>query len=321
MPPLIVSGIPDPRMNTPATPPLELRPHDVCVQLEPGEHWTGERVEELLRRTAAIDDGGERLAALAAAFVAERTPFEDESELAPPPDGAIRVRFASFDCITFIYSLYALHGARTFDDVPPLLARIRYAGRPEQGNLIHYAWNSLRNIMRLGLARDVTAELLDPRDLAVRSVTLGVKDDGTTFLPHPRAGDPNIGERVSVAYIPGAAVNAVESLLRTGDTIVFVTAWPPARYPGIVGHAALVHREEGTSDAFLLHAGKSRVGSPEGRRAGVSLLTEWDAERRVLADGGPLCPLHRYLEHHADRFAGIVVLRPLAPAWRNDAHR
>jgi hypothetical protein len=84
-------------------------------------------------------------------------------------------------------------------------------------------------------------------------------------------------------------------------------------YPGIVGHSAIVHKEEGDPRAYMLHAGKSRVGSQEGRRAGVSLLTEWDPERRVLAQDRPLCSVHCYLGHHGDRFAGVVVLRPTIP--------
>lgn len=280
------------------------------TSLELGK-WTIPGLQQLLRDAAADEDGGHRLKHLAMAFL--RTPFLDESELPHPPAGTQRVRLETFDCITFIYTMYALLGAKTPDDVAPLLSEIRYTNGPAEEHLIHYAWNSLTRIRELGLAENVTATLLDPARLATRTVTLGIKGDGERFLKHERVGDPNIGERVSVDYIPAADVRGIEPALRDGDTVVFVSAWKPEEYPGIVGHAAIVHREEGDAHAYLLHSSKSKLGSQEGPRAGVILLTEWNAERRALAEDRPLCALHCYLGHHPERFAGIVVLRPRVP--------
>lgn len=97
------------------------------------------------------------------------TPFNFESNLPDPPKGILRVRFASLDCITFIYTLIALSRADTLEQFVCNLAAIRYAAHapPDQldaagegGNMYHFAEESLlEEAVRRGWVEDRTGAI------------------------------------------------------------------------------------------------------------------------------------------------------------------
>jgi hypothetical protein len=283
----------------------------VHVQLELGPWWTVEAIDELLARTAARElSPGERLLAVAEPFLRENTPYQEESSLEEPPDGTIRVRLETFDCITFIYTIVALAGAASFAELVRRLLAIRYDGPPARDRLIHYAWNSARRMIDLGLVRDVTAELVEPARLGVRTVRLGILPDGRPFLPHGSCGDWNLGQEVSARFIPTALVRAVEPRLQAGDVMLLIASKDPGEYPGIVAHAVVVFKKPDDEQVYVLHSGKTRVGDANGRQAGVALLTYWDPERQALRNDSVHRPFHLYLEGSPHLWQGIVVLRP-----------
>jgi hypothetical protein len=286
------------------------------IHLELGERWSVERLEEVLARSSALRDPARRLRFIAEQFLAEHTPFEEESSLPAPADGAVRVRLESFDCITFIYHLVALSGASNLEEAARALAAIRYHGRPSNERLIRYAWSSVLKMVEYGLMRDVTSRVLDPARLAVRTVQLGVRGDGRPFLDVPGPGDPLLGETVSVPFIPTALIREVEAKLRDADVLLLVSSKDPAEYPGIVAHAVLVHRKPGDPEIYVLHSGKSPFGRSGGPPGGVRLLTYWDQEMGALRDDDRHRPFHLYLEGSPHLWQGVVVLRPSDPPAR-----
>jgi len=285
----------------------------IKLRLELGEAWSIERIERLLEQAQRHSDPQRRFWFLAQTFLAEKTPFLDESKLPEMPEGTMRVRFETFDCITLVHSLYALNNARSFAGLARNLWRIRYSGPPGPATMIHYAWNCLHRIEELGMARNVTAELLPAGDLGSRTVKLGVKADGQPYLSggNDGRGDWSFGQEVTALYVPTERVPQIESQLDHCDTVLLVSTKDPGEYPGIVRHALFVYRKPDDPTAYILHSGMSRVGAKDGPRAGVSLLTFWDDETGALRDDGVLRPMQRYIERQEVPTAGIVVFRPL----------
>lgn len=287
------------------SPPL---PYEVRVEL--GSDWTVEQVDDLLSHPDGVV-GSARVLRVAEHFLRRSSPFVDESDLPEPPEGCLAVRFASLDCITFVYLVHAAAAAANRRKLFENLRRIRYSGAPSPANLIHYTYNSVARMLALGWVHDVTAELVAPERLATRTVRLGVKADGEWFLGKGfgNRGDRNCGSIVSQRYIPSAGYREVEDRLESGDTLLLVSSRDPGEYPGIVRHAVFAVRLPERDHLAVLHCGKSRVGGPDGDRAGVSILGAWDAERQVLVPGSPPRPLQTYLEQHPSWWCGFVVLR------------
>src|ERR1044072_5631791 len=99
--------------------PHEIRTpgHSYSLQLDP---WNPELLAATISRLRGEhSEPVERASAWCQLLL--NTPFECETKLAPLDDNLVRVRFTSFDCITFVYTVVALANAKDFED---FLARL-----------------------------------------------------------------------------------------------------------------------------------------------------------------------------------------------------
>ncbi len=290
-----------------------LSPDGFRYRLELGPRWSVAKLNWLLQKAQNHLDAGCRLAFIARSFLEENTPFEFEEDLPSVPSEMVRARLESFDCVTFIYTMVALCHAKTTEEFIRNLRRIRYAssgvGEP---HLVHYTINAVKRMEVFGFVEDITNVIVPASLLRQRVVPkLGILPTGEPFLRHcyGAAGDLGIGQPAAIAYIPGEALETAEPMLRDGDIALFVTAREVGDYPGLVGHVAIVSREEPHSLALVLHSSKTPLGRP-GKRAGVSLSTYWETAKSALRDDCIWRPLVRFLQDNPDRWSGISVLRP-----------
>jgi hypothetical protein len=132
-------------------------------QLELGDKTRSQLEELLVNAHAAVRSPGQRVA-----WIAERllnTPFEYESRLPIPPPEHMRLRLASLDCMTFVYTVIALAAATSVEDAITRLKSLRYRAEPidsdpELGNIFDFAEESLLvNAVKLGYLTDVTMEI------------------------------------------------------------------------------------------------------------------------------------------------------------------
>ncbi len=258
-----------------------------------------------------VQPAGARLSFIARYFLSQRTPYECDEDLPSLPDYVLRVRLSSFDCASFVYSVVALCGAGTFEDFVHNLRCIRYApGSLGPKTYIRFTSNGVRQMSEHQLAREVTREIAPDSLLRIRHVpALGMLSGRELFK---EAGDPNIGQPASIAYIPSDKVEQIDSELADGDIVLLISAKPAEEYPDLVAHCGIVHRAEGMRDACLLHASRARLGSRTGPHAGVSVLTRYDETQNALLDDGRWRTLASFLVDNPDRWAGIAVLRAIA---------
>lgn len=145
--------------------------------LELGDRWDLSRLEAELRRHTSLTPQ-QRASVWARLLIG--TPFCFESNLQEPPDGTLRVRLASLDCVTFIYTLVALATATSIDDFVANLARIRYSDSSERlcsdgvtGNMFHFVEESLlEGAVAQQLLEDVTERIAQTSDVAQFEVQL-----------------------------------------------------------------------------------------------------------------------------------------------------
>lgn len=296
-------------MNTTSAVPRRL---PIVIQPELGT-WTPDRLNQLLARTSRIADPGLRFQAIAREFL--DTPFYEESSLPLTEPGTVRVRFETFDCVTFVYYVIAMTHARDFHEFIRLFRFIRYRSYPTAESFIHYSWNSFRKLIRAGLLRRITTEIGGDWELPEKTVTLGIKSDGHLFLGDDfgKRGDRNLGITVTEPYLPAERACEFTPRLATGDILVMVSPMPAGEYPLIERHLISVHRPDeskrGPEDTFLLHCSRNRVLTSDGPYSGVTISRQRVPGQNAVYPDGPPRPLHQYIAEHPDLWKGVLVYR------------
>jgi hypothetical protein len=291
----------------------------IALQPELGP-WTPDHLNRLLARTSQIADPGMRFSMLARELL--DTPFCDESSLPLTEPGTVRVRFETFDCVTFIYYVIAMTHARNFEEFARNFRFIRYRSYPNAQSFIHYSWNSFRKLIRAGMLRRITTEIADGWELPEKSVTLGVKGDGHLFLGDDfgKRGDRNLGVTVTEPYIPAERAYEFTPRLATGDILVMVAPVAVEEYPLIERHLISVYRPDesrrGPEDTFLLHCSRNRVLTSEGPFSGVTISRLRVPGQNAVYPFGPPRPLYRYIAEHPDLWKGVLVYRLTEPRRR-----
>lgn len=254
--------------------------------------------------------GNDRLAAAGLIFLDLGVPFSREN----PEDVLPQMHWPpkKLDCITFVYHTVALAHATTPDHYVRNLVCIRFNGAPKTDNLVHFAWNCAARMVRAGFCSPITSHLLGERVPMTRSVRLGIRGNGTRFLPYAKVGDDNIGRLLTVNFLPAVLITDNAPDITSGDIIFFVSAKHPDEYPGIVWHAGLAFRENPSASLGLLHCSMSPLAHAGGPPAGVSFLRDWDHANKGLKTTGPLRTIASYLRGNPDLFAGILAFRPRA---------
>jgi hypothetical protein len=202
--------------------------------------WDEVAVEQLLATATGIDDPGERVAFLSAAFLT--TPYQADTLIGSADIAEVFVlRLDAVDCFTFLDYVEALRRSSNYREFVAHLHDVRY----QQGQVDFLSRNhffSLWGNTPLAPLRDVTAKIGGKRTRWVIK-HLNQNTEGTLFLP----GYP-VKKQV-VAFIPGGAVDkTIVSRLHTGDYIGIYSS-----NPGLdVSHTGIVIKKGETT--FLRHA-------------------------------------------------------------------
>lgn len=196
------------------------------------------------------------------------TPFEYESRLPSLLHlDAMRVRFASFDCITFCYTVIALSGARDFDEFVRRMYALRYVAKPnfavsnaiETGNFIDFACEAfLFNAGRHFLC-DMTAAIAQRSqrievNMQLRAFARAPDKDADQNNIYPRY--PKRRLRTSIIASECAHSPAISNAILAGDLILFTKG-----STGIDGRVR---------DFFVCHAG---IAYRRGRMLGMTHST------------------------------------------------
>ncbi|MBS1792139.1 MAG: DUF1460 domain-containing protein [Acidobacteria bacterium] len=131
-------------------------------------------------------------------------------------------RMDGFDCITYLETVLALAHAKSLDEFPALLRKIRYRnGEVTYQQRLHYATEWAAHLMQLGWLSNMTV-----------GETVVVRDKLLDLVP----GIPPINARMR--YYPKHELSAVSRWLKDGDLILFASG----RKGLDVSHAGMIVR-------------------------------------------------------------------------------
>ncbi len=202
--------------------------------------WDTAAIDHLLDAAGRIEDPGERVAFLSAAFLS--TPYLANTLIGSADIPEVLVlRLDRVDCFTFLDYIEALRRSTRFDQFLDNLRQVRY----QRGQIDFLSRNhffSLWGNTPLAPLRDVTAQVGGDKT-RWETKYLNQNENGTLFLP----GYP-IRKQV-IAFIPGEEINtAILSRLHTGDYLGIYSS-----NPGLdVSHTGIVIKKGAT--VFLRHA-------------------------------------------------------------------
>jgi hypothetical protein len=223
--------------------------------------WQPERVNKMLTQAQRISDPNERMEFIMGQF--KGTKFHYESQLKIPERGQLRVRLESFDCITFVYYMLALHQSHNFNEFVENLAKIRYHN-PEKGgvdndtqdgNIYDFAYNAMcENAGKRGMVKDVTEEVAGRHAKTITTVLKPIardkKHDKKRKTVTPKI---NNREKITTKIIPQEKFKQVDlSGIKTGDIILFTRG---SGGKTIIAHGAIAYREG--NEVYIYHATSS----------------------------------------------------------------
>ncbi|WP_373928023.1 N-acetylmuramoyl-L-alanine amidase-like domain-containing protein [Abyssibacter sp.] len=315
--------------------------YSLACSLELGR-WTEEGLSTALLRMqdSEIPPSG-RLAYWSWKFVG--TPFGYESALQPVGENALRVRLASFDCITFIYNVLALANAENFRSYVQRLYKIRYRSNDrgllennaQYGNFFDFAYESLvLNCINVGFLEDVTEEIVGSANLIYVRMKL---------KPFSRPADRDILQEtiyprfpeheIKTSVIPAQRIKQIPANhFKSGDIILFTHGAEDKsglHKQFFVCHAGVAWVRSGK--VLLMHAtknyytsanrilelrasdclfGDQRFAQPGVALAGEYLGDQATLTRRGVKYYGYSADKERLMADYAHNFLGIKVLRP-----------
>ncbi len=246
---------------------------------------TRREIAALVRRLRSLASLGERLREVA-------RHLRDRPYVANPLDGGPNQRevftlsLTGFDCVTYVETALALALARSADEVPRYLRRLRYRdGRLSWRTRRHYMIEWIRENARQGFLTNLTR--------GPKTRPLARRVDLVPGLP-PRT--------LRFRCFPKRALAGLRDRLRDGDLIFFVSTKPNLD----VFHVGLVFIEQARADASRRSAAASRrlILSHASRRRGRVVEQE----------------LEEFLQEN--RMSGFLLVRPREPrasARRGDA--
>ena len=195
------------------------------------------------------------------------TPFEFESNLPILPNGVLRVRLSSFDCVTLIYTVIALANSAYFEEFVKNLYNLRYKDTlkgyinncPDTGNILDFIYESiLINGKEKGYIKDITSDiagnskLIEVKVLLERFKRPPLHDNAETFV------SPKINPYAKDIFISKETIDMIDiSLLQDGD-IILMTKGPyndkGEKIPVLITHLGIVKIEN--NQVYFYHATK-----------------------------------------------------------------
>jgi hypothetical protein len=310
--------------------PHEIRTpgYSYSLQLDP---WNPELLAATIRRLRGEhSEPGERASAWCQLLL--NTPFEFETKLAQLDDNLVRVRFTSFDCITFVYTVVALANAKDFEDFLARLYRVRYY----EATLIDFACEALLfNCMDQGLLVDVTAEVVAPTHLLELNMELipierPAEHDPDRARVFPRYPNRRMTTSIALAAGLGERIPGV----RSGDIVMFTkgvrkpTGEP---HPTLASHAAFAIVDANGCVGFIhatrsYHLDPAKVlpanvrclpGHPEKKLPGVVPGCSYIGDDKTVEFGSmkyfgyDRSKARSLASYAAENFLGVKFLRPV----------
>jgi hypothetical protein len=228
--------------------------------------WNVATINEMILTARAVcPTASERCMFWATRFYG--TPFFFESNLAECQK-QVRIRWETFDCITYIYTVIALADATDFDDFITRLVTLRYietdepvASDPPGLAMLHFTEEALlERAVAAGFVRDVTQEVATAPLKKVSVRLQGLKRpksyDSNEAEVRPFFGERSIHrEVISSIDIPEHG----SGRFRPGDIILFTKGDRPLhdgrQNPLLINHAGFCHVEN--DGLHLLHSTRS----------------------------------------------------------------
>ncbi|RVQ56049.1 N-acetylmuramoyl-L-alanine amidase-like domain-containing protein [Sinorhizobium meliloti] len=266
----------------------------IQANLELGR-WTADGIQSLLTQVqSCFDDPAGRLVQVARRL--RRTPFVFESQLSIPERDQVRVRLASLDCVTFVYTALALARAKSVEDFIWNLCSIRYLNwqrfgldsDPATGNIFDFVYESLyENATALGLLADVTAEVAGRRGVTTVSGQLAPFRRHPAFDSAELTVTPKLGTRtVCAPMLLQANFDRLASpQLRSGDVVLLGKSKARGQeVPGLVNHLVIADDQEGR--VHFLHCTRNFAWRPSASTSSVGehagIFIGGDARREQL---------------------------------------
>jgi hypothetical protein len=304
----------------------------IRANLELGR-WTAEGVEHLLAEVqAASANPAERLVEVARRL--RRTPFLFESRLSLPERDQVRVRLASLDCVTFVYTALALARATCLEDFIWNLCSLRYLdwpssgldSNPATGNIFDFVYESLyENAIELGFLADVTAEVAGPRGITLVSGELAPFRRLAAFDPAELLVTPKLGTRsIRAPMLLRVDFDRLTApQLHSGDVVLLGKDKGHA-VPGLVHHLVVTDDQQGK--IHFLHCTRNFAWRPTADPAGpgdhTGIFYAGDVRREQLGVeyGGEHAGDHLALQIEGLFYHGYIQDRPreLADYARNN---
>jgi hypothetical protein len=241
---------------------------DIDLWLELGDRTVGDVDRMLADAAARYADPNARLAALTDA--ARGTPFEYESQLPLLSPGTLRVQLRSFDCTTFVITMVAMTGSRSFEELALNLRRLRYLdgmqrvdADPTDGNVLDYGYDLfVESAVKQGFLRDVTAEIAGTTPLTAFASRVVEHRRTAEYDTEQRLIRPRLhaNEVVTAQMITREDFAAMDSSgIRDGDILLFSRVDPTAPIGDdlLIGHLAVARvrpRADGGPVLTLTHA-------------------------------------------------------------------
>jgi hypothetical protein len=192
------------------------------------------------------------------------TPFEFESALPLPPNGCVRFRLETLDCITFIYSVLPFAQATNIEELLWGYYRLRYSrasrivdNDPAEGTILDFVEESLlTNGIHDGRLKDVTAELDPEIPLQCARCVLGPQRRVPMLDPSELMVSPKYGTRefswplMTTADFRRVPVGAI----LPGDVLLLSNYGYEGNYDvsTVVRHVVLA--DPGENDLFFYHS-------------------------------------------------------------------
>lgn len=308
---------------------------------------TKEFIEDHLIKPQIKYSANQSIEFLAKSFIG--TPSFYESSLKNLPKDSMRVRFCSFDCVTFIYTLLALCNINTFSEFADKLYTIRYVTNKNKlvdnheitGNFFHFVCDSLLiNAVRRQYIKNITHHVIDKEHLTKICVFLKAFRRDKKFDSDSILIKPEFGERfVTEEFIKSDQIDKIKlDQVNSGDLILFTRGehlLNGTKPNVLIGHLAIVMKEK--NKLYLIHVTRNSYWKPDAtlenpQKMSTGIYYENDPRKEQIGVGyatqpmdikDPLLmgdekiffysPEEKYeLRNYAMAyFAGISVWRPL----------
>jgi hypothetical protein len=251
--------------------------------IEYDDYWTRDRITAHLLKTKSSDCPEERFRMLAQPFIDAETPYIEAAAVPSAAPNVLSLRMSAFSCSSFIHFISAWAHADGYEEFVQAIIDMRYEGELHPKCYIHDLNLVMCKMIEYGIAIDVA-------DQFSADAMLPLKGHGR--------------------YFPIAKLAGIESKLKCGDILFFVSAEEKRQTLGLISHSGFVYKfPDNPNEAFLLHAGAAEWNQSETRKGCVALAKRTRRRAGLVGAVQKYDRLSEYVAHPARCFSGLAILR------------